>query len=76
MQHLLAHLPMAPCRIGTKAFGVKAVTRATGKFLPVEEGGLGDNVPLGDAPELMMWISCDVSIFSSLCSVPCNCTET
>ena len=49
-----AHLLLATCLAGASELGVKAVTLATELFLPVDEGGLGPNVPLGDAPAVRL----------------------
>ncbi len=48
------YLPATACLTGTKAFGVKAVTRMTEDCLPVDEGGLGDNVPRGELPAAIL----------------------
>ncbi len=48
------YLPATACLTGTKAFGVKAVTRITEDCLPVDEGGLGDNVPRGELPAAIL----------------------
>lgn len=45
---------MAACLTGTKVFGEKAVTLATEARLPVDEGGLGDKVPRGEPPTVML----------------------
>ena len=48
------YLVLKACLIGTKAFGVNAVTLATDAGLPVEEGGLGDSIPLGELPAVLV----------------------
>jgi len=66
------YLAATACLTGTKVFGEKAVTRITEDCLPVDKGGLGDNVPRGELPAAMLWVSSDASMFSSLCSVACS----
>ena len=53
MYAFIGDLGIAVWLIGTKAFGVKAVTREAEGRLPVEDGGLGDNPPRGDPPAVM-----------------------
>lgn len=68
------YLAATVCLTGTKAFGEKAITRLFEDCLPVDKGGLGDNVPRGELPVAILWVSSDASMLSSLCSVACSYT--